>query len=67
VVLLSFYKPHGQLEFNFMLVLALALNINAVMFLLSFAVFIFTIKTDIVQIDYLEQYIDIEETTKNML
>jgi hypothetical protein len=37
------------------------------MFVFSFAVFVLTTKTDIVQMDYLEQYIDIDETTKNML
>jgi hypothetical protein len=49
------------------LVLVLTLNINGVMFMLSYGVFVLTVKTDIVQMDYLEQYIDIDDTDKNML
>jgi hypothetical protein len=67
VCLLSYYKPGAEVEKYVMFILLITLNVNSFMFLLTFSIFILSVQTDMMQMDYIEQYIDIEETTKNIL
>jgi hypothetical protein len=65
---MGYYQSTLRLDSVVTITLLLTLNLNAMMFILSFICFIVTIEMDdIGSKDFLEQYIDIEDTFKNLL
>ena len=72
LVFVSYYMPLSKTEEFFYFLLGLCLNVNSVLFPLTLAVFIFSLKADLTTLglnmkDYIDYFGDMEEDCKNVL